>query len=152
REEGFELLEQLALLEPLVDRLVFRAARLVVLDLDHIVLQHGRRLRRSRSTRNEAAEDQRQSTNGGTSGRDAVHGGHLRFRFIMRRVRNGVSRPAAVTVNDLTQELSPGSTWCSAPSSAFPCRAEAGWSLCMRAALSHNRWCRRAPPSASPGR
>ena len=70
----FELLEQLTLLEPLIDRLVFRAARLVVFDVDRIALQHGRRLRRSRSTQNEAAEGQRQGTSGGTSGRDAVHG------------------------------------------------------------------------------
>ena len=72
REEGFELL--LALLEPFVDRLVFRAARLIVFNIDHIVLQGGRRLRRSRSTRNEATEDQRKGTSGRDTVRDAVHG------------------------------------------------------------------------------
>src|SRR5262249_26059662 len=110
REKGFELLEQLALLEPLVDRLVFRAAWVVVLDLDHIVLQHRRRLGRSRSTRNEAAEDQRQSTNGGTSGRDAVHGDISDLGSSCGECNTVCVSPCGA-FKSLTQ-LNPESTWC----------------------------------------
>jgi len=71
REERGELLQQLALLQSLVDRLVLGAGRLIVLDLDHVVLQLGRELRCGRLSENDrATEGERQ---GGCS-RDALHG------------------------------------------------------------------------------